>query len=147
VAAAFAGEVLGTGVDEAECLSALAELFLGRCRRADRAPFHYLLARAAERFDNVADGERHLAAALAVDGHFAAALEEAAWYAEDRGDAQRALSLLHRAGVEEDDEDIGAPGALRPSREGAGRQERTLSLRFGAEVQAVLCRARWPCPG
>ncbi|MEX2621790.1 MAG: SEC-C domain-containing protein [Egibacteraceae bacterium] len=85
---------------------------------------HLVLAGCAERAGDVESGQRALAAALHADAASPAALLDAAWYAEDRGDAPGALSLLRRAGVEADDpqverlEHYAAPGPAAAGRNG-----------------------------
>ena len=63
------------------------------------APGHLLLALDAERVGETLAAEQHLESAVRADSGFAPALGELAWYASDRGDGSRALSLLRRAGA------------------------------------------------
>jgi hypothetical protein len=52
------------------------------------------------------DAESHLRAAVLADPDYGPALVDLAWYAADRGDAKRAVSLLRRVGVDDDDPDL-----------------------------------------
>lgn len=64
-----------------------------------RAPGHYLRALNAEREGHTLEAESALAAAIAADTEYMPALLELSWYAADRSDATRALSLLRRSGA------------------------------------------------
>ncbi|MBD0322411.1 MAG: SEC-C domain-containing protein [Aldersonia sp.] len=64
-----------------------------RCRPAA----HWLAGAAADRLGHPEEAERHYEDALLVDAGFGLALEELAEFASDRGDAERALSLLDRS--------------------------------------------------
>lgn len=63
----------------------------------------YVLARCAEHAGRAGDAAAHLDAALDADPMFVPALLESAWFAEDRGEARWAVTLLRRAGVDNDD--------------------------------------------
>lgn len=67
------------------------------------APGLYLRGVEAERNGRATVAESDLQASVRADPEFGPALEELAWYASDRGDAARAISLLRRAGVGESD--------------------------------------------
>jgi tetratricopeptide (TPR) repeat protein len=103
VAEAFVGSVLGLDPDEEPAVAAFAQ-FLADAG-GESAGAHYTLSCCAEYRGDVAAGEKHLAAALAIDPEFEPALMDAAWYAEDRGDAARALGYLRKAGIDADDDD------------------------------------------
>ncbi len=96
--------------DIAEFAQAVVEIGL------DVAGAHYVLSRCAEYRRDVTVAEAHLAAALAGSPALVPALFDAAWYAEDRGNAAWAVSSLRRAGVRPDDlqitrlEPFAAPG-------------------------------------
>jgi hypothetical protein len=88
---------------------------------------HYVLSRCAEHRNDLAAAEAHLAAALASDPDFLPALLDAAWYAEDRGDAKNALGYLRQAGTDP-------------------REARVVRLQhFAAPRPAAVGRNR-PCP-
>ncbi|MGI8876789.1 MAG: YecA family protein [Egibacteraceae bacterium] len=74
-----------------------------RARGRARAGCAYLRARTAEHLGLTEEGEALLHEALDTDRRCRPALLDAAWYAEDRGDAARGLSLLRRAAVPPDD--------------------------------------------
>ncbi|MGH8903585.1 MAG: SEC-C metal-binding domain-containing protein [Egibacteraceae bacterium] len=104
VAEAFVGSTLGRGPDHELAVVGFAEVLADA--DGGSAGAHYVLSRCAEHRDDVQAGEAHLAAALAVDPEFEPALLDAAWYADDRGDAARALGYLHDAGIDADDEQV-----------------------------------------
>ncbi len=149
VAAAFVASTVEMGCD----LDAV-EAFAQAAARVERsaAGAHYILSRCAERHGDVAAGEARLAAALRADPGFVPALLDAAWYAEDRGDALRALSCLRRAGVEAGDtrrdrlEVFAAPGPAVARRNepcpcGSRRKYKVCCSRHnGHDLQS---RARW----
>ncbi len=98
VAPAFAEYVLDDedfGLDElddfATCLTQLG----GKLR----APGHYLRALNAERDGHTLEAESALASAIAADAEFGPALLELSWYAADRSEFDRAISLLRRFGA------------------------------------------------
>lgn len=106
VAEAFAREIVvrlddlhEAAVEIGDFARALTDVARGR----ERAPAHYLRAIAAEGQRDVLGAEAFLESALHADADFVPALTEAARYAEDRGDAARAIALLRRAGAEPDD--------------------------------------------
>ena len=102
---------------------------------AARAGALYLLALAAERSGDAGAAERLLNDAMTADASFTPALSDAAWYAEDRGDARRALSLLRRAGEDDADDTSrllelinppgGSVGRNQPCSCGSGRKFKT----------------------
>lgn len=103
VAEAVGDAVLGAGRGAPHPLDAVAAAVGARVRDREAAPAAYLRARCAEHEGRTTDAEAHLHTALAADPDFAPALLEAAWYAEDRGEARRAATWLRRAGVDDDD--------------------------------------------
>lgn len=104
VAEAFAGSLLGEHPSNEPEVEAFAQALAGTSSRSAGA--HYILSRCAEARDDVAASEAQLAAALAVDPEFEPALLDAAWYAEDRGDAARALGYLRAAGLGADEDHV-----------------------------------------
>lgn len=102
VAEAFVGSMLGRGPEQEPAVAAFTQALVAA--GGGSAGAHYVLSLCAEHRGDVAAGEAHLAAALAVDPDFEPALLDAAWYAEDRGDAARALGYLRAIGIDADDE-------------------------------------------
>ena len=106
VTEAFIAEVLGVGAD-ADVAAATAGWATVLSEGALSRPGpHVVRAACAERVGDIEGAERALQAALRADPDCRPALFGAAWYAEDRGDAAGALSLLRRACVEADDPQI-----------------------------------------
>ncbi len=70
------------------------------------APGLFLRAVESERSGRVVDAETDLRAAVLADPDYRPALVDLAWYASDRGDAKRAVSLLRRAGADDDDPEL-----------------------------------------
>jgi hypothetical protein len=87
----------------AAALGWFAETLEPAVPRAARVAFRWLRAVALERTGNVEDAERELLAAESMDTDWAPTLFDLARFAADRGDAERGLSLLHRAGALPDD--------------------------------------------
>lgn len=102
LAEAVGDAALDSGRDAA-ALDGLAAAVEPHTRRRAAAAVRYVRGRCAEQAGHTADAEAHLHAALSADARFGPALVEAAWYAEDRGEAQRAVTWLRRAGVGADD--------------------------------------------
>lgn len=123
VAEAFLAAVLA-GADETQAAATAGWASLLSDMASSQPGPHLVLAGCAEHAGDVESGQRALAEALRADPESPAALRDAAWYAEDRGDAAGALTLLRRAGVEPDDPDVvrlerfAAPGPMA-----AGRNE------------------------
>ncbi|MEX1164762.1 MAG: SEC-C metal-binding domain-containing protein [Nitriliruptor sp.] len=105
VAAAFATEALGIGrqAEDADGLERVAEIVLRHARGRRAAPAHYQLARVAEIRGEPEAAQAALERALQLDEDLEPALEDAAWYAEDRGEPREVLRLLRRLGVDHDD--------------------------------------------
>lgn len=61
-----------------------------------RAVANWFAAVAAERSGQIHEAEARVQRALAADPDWGLALEKGAWYASDRGDAERAVALLNR---------------------------------------------------
>ncbi len=70
------------------------------------APGLFVRAVESERADRVLEAESDLRAAVLADPDYGPALVDLAWYASDRGDAKRAVSLLRRAGADDDDPEL-----------------------------------------
>lgn len=133
-----------TILDRALADEPVTEAFAYECITVDPAPAHaldgfaarlidlgstraatpWLRARALDRLGRVEDVELLVQAALARDPGFVPALELAARYANDRGDAPRALELLRAAGVPDHDERVVLlQGILALPRPTAGRND------------------------
>jgi hypothetical protein len=96
-------ETVGTGRSGAAALGLLAETLEPKVPRAARVACRWLRAVALERTGNVEEAEQELLAAESMDIDWAPALFDLARFAADRGDAERGLSLLRRAGAPPDD--------------------------------------------
>ena len=105
VTPAFAEYVLGNHDHGSETLVSFATA-LSHLPGTLAAPGLYLRALEAEREGNTLPAEADLEAAVLADPNFGPALAELAWYAADRGDARRAVSLLRRSGASDDDPDL-----------------------------------------
>lgn len=111
VADAVLAEVVGPGwsgdaQEEAdlEALAAIARSAEQVAPRTARAGLRWLLATALELIGETAEAEAAFESVLAEDPGWVPALLDLARYASDRGDVERALSLLRRAEVHADDE-------------------------------------------
>lgn len=111
VADAVLAEVaLAVGTDteleqaDLEALAAIARSGEQVAPREARAGLRWLGARALELLGETAEAEAALESALTADEDWEPALLDLARYAADRGDVERALSLLRRAEVPADDE-------------------------------------------
>jgi len=125
VAAAVLDEIgSGEGYEPA-ALRFLAESFEPLAPRGARPALMWLQAKACERFGDVEAAEAALQAAESLNPSWPLTLMALARYASDRGDAERGLSLLRRAGLPEDDESVLLMAYFRPApRTGIGRNER-----------------------
>ncbi len=103
VAAALFDETVGDGVAGAAAMGVLVESLEPTAPRQVRPMLRLLRAQCRERLGHILAAEADFNEALAVDPQLGIALVNAARYAADRGDAVRALSLLRRAGVPEDE--------------------------------------------
>lgn len=106
--------------------------------RRDSAPALVLRARHHRVMCDAIAAERDLEEAVLIDPQYGPALVELAGFASARGDARRAVSLLRRAGVAEDDgmlsylaglgADYGRVGRNEPCPCGSGRKYKTCHL-------------------
>jgi hypothetical protein len=111
VADAFFNDVAGLDADRAATAAAFGEALRDaasdisntRARAAARATGSWLVAQARHTQSRSAEVEPFLDEALDADPAYRPALELAAHYASDRGDAPRAMSLARRAGVPDND--------------------------------------------
>jgi tetratricopeptide (TPR) repeat protein len=97
VADAVLTETIGSDEDGAAALGLFAEMLESLAPRTARAPLRWLRAKAFERLGRIEQAEAMYEAAEALDPDWPPTLVDLAWYAGDRGDAARGLSLLRRA--------------------------------------------------
>jgi hypothetical protein len=152
VAEAAAAEILGLFGHDAASLELTAELLEPMVARQARPAVRWLRAKAQERDGRVLDAEASLEAAYSLDPDWVPVLHDLARFASDRGDAERGLSLLHRAGVDPDDRlletlqehratDRGDLGRNDPCWCGSGRRYK--ACHRGRERLALPDRANW----
>lgn len=151
VAPAFAEYVLGRHGHGQEQLAVFATELAGLPGRL-ATPGLLLRALDAEREGKTVDAESDLRQAVLADPEFGPALAELAWYEADRGDAERAVSLLQRAGVDGDDPELEylatrrATPAFRAGRNdpcpcGSGRKFKVCCL--GGGTESIESRMGW----
>ncbi len=87
----------------AAALGLFAETLEPTVHRRARVAFRWLRATALEHTGSVEEAERELLVAESMDTDWAPTLFDLARFAADRGDAERGLSLLRRAGAAPDD--------------------------------------------
>ncbi|HET6877766.1 MAG TPA: SEC-C domain-containing protein [Jatrophihabitans sp.] len=93
--------------------------------RPARPALRWLQAKAYERVGALAEAEQAFAAAESLDDSWPLALYDLARYASDRGDAERGLSLLRRAGAPADEPLLGLLERFRAGpRTDIGRNDR-----------------------
>jgi SEC-C motif len=95
-------ETIGTGDDGAAALGMFAEVLEPKVSRAARVACRWLCAVALERMGDIDAAERELLAAESMDPEWPLPLFDLARFASDRGDVERGLALLRRAGAEPD---------------------------------------------
>lgn len=98
----FMAETVGTGREGAAALGMFAEVLEPKVPPAARKAIRWLGAVALERIGDIDAAEHELLAAESMDPDWPLPLLDLARFASDRGDAERALSLLRRAGVRPD---------------------------------------------
>lgn len=98
VAPTFASQMIQMGNEP--LLAGFAAALLGR-HEWNAGP-NLVLAMCADARGDALMGEAHVDLALRADPCHADSLRHDAWYAEDRGDAARAVDCLRRAGVDDD---------------------------------------------
>jgi hypothetical protein len=114
VAPAFAEYVLGQRDHGSESLAAFAQLVSSVAGRHAAAGY-YLQAMDAEREGSAGAAEEHLHHAARTDPDYGPALAELAWYEADHGDAAKAISLLRRAGMGDNDPQLSYLLSRRPA--------------------------------
>ncbi len=95
-------ETIGTGRDGASALGMFAEVLEPKVPRAARVAFRWLRAVALERIGDIDASEHELLAAESMDPDWPLPLFDLARFASDRGDVERGLALLRRAGAAPD---------------------------------------------
>ncbi|ASZ28240.1 hypothetical protein CK481_03270 [Mycobacterium tuberculosis] len=95
-------ETVGTDSGGAAALGLLTEMLEPKVPRAARVAVRWLRAVALDRIGDVETAERELLAAESMDTEWPLPLLDLARIASDRGDAERGLALLRRAGTEPD---------------------------------------------
>jgi tetratricopeptide (TPR) repeat protein len=115
VAEAAAAEILGTGRANATALAILADSVEPGLARGVRASMRWLRARALERLGRVVAAEQAYERVLTLDPGYPPALYALAQLASERGDAERGLALLRRAGAPADDGLVALLEAFRPT--------------------------------
>lgn len=103
VAEAAAVEILGTGRAHALALAVVAGSIEPALPRGVRPSIRWLRARALERLGRVVEAEAAYERVLILDPGYPPALYALAQIASERGDADRGLALLRRAGAPADD--------------------------------------------
>ncbi|MDA2992309.1 MAG: SEC-C metal-binding domain-containing protein [Actinomycetota bacterium] len=125
VAAAVHDEIPAGDGRAAAALGLFAESAESNAPRAARPALRWLRGKAHERLGEIEAAERFFEQAESLDPSWPLPLLSLARYAEDRSDAERALSLLRRAGMPEDHEIVTQLQRYRPApRTGLGRNER-----------------------
>jgi hypothetical protein len=95
-------ETVGTGRAGAAALGLFAEALEPKVPRSARVACRWLRAVALERIGDIVSAERELLAAESMDTNWPLSLLDLAHFASDRGDVERGLALLRRAGAGSD---------------------------------------------
>lgn len=123
VGPAFAEHVLGdadAGIEQLDEFASILAALNGHLSVTG----HFLASLNAERDHRTIDAEREILAAVVADGTYEPALLELSWYAADRGEAARAISLRRRSSVSPDDPEIEyLEGQLGPPTKNVGRND------------------------
>ncbi len=99
----FVDETVGAGRAGATALGMFAEMLEPKVPHAARVAFRWLRAVARELTGDIAAAEAELLEAESMDADWPLPLLDLARIASDRGDAERGLALLRRAGADADD--------------------------------------------
>jgi SEC-C motif len=145
-------ETVGSDRGGAAALGLFAEMLEPRVPRAARVACRWLRAVALERIGDIEAAERELLAAESMDPDWPLPLIDLARFASDRGDVERGLALLRRAGAEPDHPLMALLQAHRaePRRDlgrndpcwcGSGRKYKKCHL--GHEQLALAERVKW----
>lgn len=152
VAEAVLVETIGASREGAAALGLFAETLEPQAPRSARPALRWLRGKALDRLGEVAQAEEAYEAALALDASSPLALYELARLASDRGNAERGLSLLRRAGAPADDELVVLLEHFRPNERrdigrndpcwcGSGRKYKVCHR--NRETQPLAERAAW----
>ena len=114
VASAVLVETVGAGVEGAAALGAFAESVEPSAPRRARPALRWLRGKALDRLGDAVAAEQAYESAIELDD-YPLALFDLARVASDRGDADRGLSLLRRAGAPPDDELVVLLEHFRPT--------------------------------
>ena len=123
VAEAVLFECLDDDREYAELLAESARAYERRAPHDARQALRWLHAKALERMGAVAEAEEALDAAESLDPAWQPTLFDLARYASDRGDAERGLSLLDRAGADPKDGLVALLERFRPQGTAPGRND------------------------
>ena len=145
-------ETVGSDRGGAAALGLFAEMLEPRVPRAARVACRWLRAVALERIGDIEEAERELLAAESMDPDWPLPLIDLARIASDRGDVERGLGLLRRAGAGPDHplvvlleahrvEPRGDIGRNEPCWCGSGRKYKKCHL--GREQLALAERVNW----
>ena len=130
-------ETVGADRGGAAALGLLAEVMESRVPRAARVAWRWLRAVALERIGDIEEAERELLAAESMDPDWPLPLIDLARIASDRGDVERGLGLLRRAGAGPDHPLVelvaGASGRAAPR----SRPQRAVLVRVRPQVQEM----------
>ena len=140
-------ETVGTGRAGASALGMFAEVLEPKVPRAARVAFRWLRAVALERIGDIDAAERELLAAESMDTDWPLPLFDLARIASDRGDVERGLALLRRAGAGPDHPLGGATGAVPGRAAPRPRPQRAVLVRVRPQVQEMPSRARGAATG
>ncbi|MDA0252437.1 MAG: SEC-C domain-containing protein [Actinobacteria bacterium] len=125
VTAAVYDETASAGPLEAAALGLFAETVEPMAPRAARPALRWMRGKAHELCGDIHSAEAVFESGESLDASWPLTLMSLARYAADRGDAERALSMLRRAGASEDHEMIQMLLKYRPAaRIGLGRNDR-----------------------
>ena len=152
VAEATFATLLGPDRAGAAELGIFAELLEPLVVRSSRPAVRWLRARAYERMGRVLEAEAALEAAESMDPSWPLVLFDLARFASDRGDVERGLSLLRRAGAPADDQVVQLLERYRPTDRsdvarnapcwcGSGRKYK--QCHRGKEQLSLAERSRW----
>lgn len=124
VAAAVLVETIGAGREGAATLGLFAETLEPQAPRSARPALRWLRGKALERLGDINQAQEEFEAAMTLDASWPLPLFELARIASDRGDAERGLSLLRRAGAPPDDDLVVLLEHFRPrERRDIGRKD------------------------
>lgn len=152
LAEALVAETVDTDPPGAAALGLLAEILAATVPRAARVAASWLRSVALQRLGDIDAAERELLAAESMDSTWPLPLLDLARIASDRGDAERGLTLLRRAGADPDhplltllEQHRSEPrrdvGRNDPCWCGSGRKYKKCHL--GREELPLAARSKW----